>query len=495
MFKWGLFKKDLSDMHLPDELKGQMKSIYSDFKGSDRVVLVMDQLSEAIREQKSELDEKLLKIDELESQLEQTFQAKSLQADLLISMCDEIQAPIHTINQLGDWLDQTHLDSSQRACFDFYRKTARKLNGIFNDIIDVAKLREGVFQLDPISFQLNEVVREIMQTLTLTAQDKGIPLTVTIDPDVPQYLIGDVKRLEQILVSLVNNAIKFTYEGEVQVLVQKRAEDSEECTINFLIMDSGMGIPENQIDTIFDRLAQGDPDVERNYGGTGLGLYICKCFVEQMGGAIWVENNSEGGATFGFSVRFEKGTMSEAEDVLLHMPEQEEPEATDAGEAPADEENSEESISAGDEASTEGDDSDHAVPSEEGGTNERMKILVVDDCEDTCRLIEKFLEQGPYDVDVANDGVVAIEMYDEAKYDLILMDIQLPRLDGVGATMEIRDREFNSKNTKTPIFALVGDPGEDNDGYYQAGDFDQCLIKPVSKNDLLEAIRKLHPPQ
>ncbi len=495
VFKWGLFKKDLSDMHLPDQLKGQMKSIYSDFKGSDRVVLVMDQLSEAIREQKIELDEKLLKIDELESQLEQTYRAKSLQADLLISMCDEIQAPIHTINQLGDWLDQTHLDPSQRACFDFYRKTARKLNGIFNDIIDVAKLREGVFQLDPISFQLNEVVREIMQTLILTAQDKGIPLTVTIDPDVPQYLIGDIKRLEQILVSLVNNAIKFTYEGEVQVLVQKGADDPEECTVNFLVLDSGMGIPENQIETIFDRLAQGDPDVERNYGGTGLGLYICKCFVEQMGGAIWVENNTEGGATFGFSVRFEKGSMSEIQDAMLHLPAPVEPEETDAGEASAEEENSEGSIASSDEASTEEEYSGNSVASEECGENNRMKILVVDDCEDTCRLIEKFLEQGPYDVDVANDGVVAIEMHDDAKYDLILMDIQLPRLDGVGATMEIRDREFNKKNTKTPIFALVGDPGEDNDGYYQAGDFDQCLIKPVSKSDLLEAISKLNPPQ
>ncbi len=468
-------------MDLPAELKGQMKSIYSDFSGSDRVVLVMDQLSQAVREQKRELDENSLKIEELELRLEQSYREKNFQADLLTSMCDEIQAPIHTINQLGDWLDQTHLDSNQRAYFDFYRKTARKLNDLFKSIIDVAKLREGIFQTDPISFQLNEVVREIMQTLTLTAQDKGIPLTANISPDVPQYLIGDIKRLEQILVSLVNNAIKFTYEGEVQVLVQKGAENASDCTVNFLVVDSGMGVPESQMENIFDRLSQGDPDVERNYGGTGLGLYICKSFVEQMGGSIWVKNGSEGGATFGFSIQFEKGSMPGIQEEMVTLSPPTEPEATDT-----DEDSIEEIVDqdvSGDEGSLEDDPA-----------NVRLKILVVDDCEDTCRLIEKFLEEGPYDIDVANDGMSAIEKYEANGYDLILMDIQLPLLDGVGATMEIRNRESDNKISKTPIFALVGNPGDEGEGYHLAGDFDQCLIKPVSKGDLLGAINSLHPP-
>ena len=129
------------------------------------------------------------------------------------------------------------------------------------------------------------------------------------------------------------------------------------------------------------------------------------------------------------------------------------------------------------------------------GHSDKMKILVVDDCTDTCRLIEKFLEQVPYAVHVVHDGLTALESYNQGEYDLILMDIQMPQMDGVAATMEIRNKESGQEAAKTPIFALVGDPGEDNDGYYLAGDFDRCLIKPVSRDDLLEAIQTLHTPR
>lgn len=474
MFKWGLFKKDIAETHLPEELKEQMKFVYEEHSGSDRAVLVLDQLSHLVREQKREMDEMADQIQDMEFRLEQSYREKNFQADLLTSMCDEIQAPIHTINQLGDWLNQTHLDANQRACFDFYRSTARKLNDMFQNIIDVTRLREGIFKPDPITFQLSEVVNEIMQAVSLTAQEKGIPFKVDVDPDVPHHLIGDIKRLEQILVSLVNNAIKFTYEGEVRVLIQKETESESEgeCTLAFMVQDSGMGIPENQIHSIFDRLAQGDPDVERNYGGTGLGLYICKGLVEQMGGTIWAENRKEGGATFGFSIPFENGSIEETLEPgnpLVQADDPVVPESKAMAQLP-------------------GDDKSVYGP-------QKMKILVVDDCPDTCRLIERFLESGPFDVDVVNDGVRALDKYQDNQYDLILMDIQLPHLDGVGATMEIRNKESLQDIPKTPIFALVGDSSNDDDGYYLAGDFDRCLMKPVSKDLLLEAINHLDTPR
>lgn len=446
MLKWGLFKKDLGDTDLPEELQEQMKAIYSNFSGSDRVVLVMDELRQIISDQKSEIEALYKKANELQQKLEQAYQEKNFQADLLTSMCDEIQAPIHTMNQLGDWLNQTHLDPNQKAGFDLYRITGRKLNDLFKNIIDVAKLREGVFQLDPIPFQLNEMVREIMQTLNLTAQEKGISLHINIGPDIPQYLVGDIKRLEQIMISLINNAIKFTYEGEVRVSIQKGHDEGAECVINFLVMDSGMGIPANQLLTIFERLAQGDPDVERNYGGTGLGLFICKCLVEQMGGVIWAENRKEGGATFGFNIRFEKGSLEEVEEELLYLP--------DTADAAPEEDVSEEDVS------------EEAISgpeefAENNGAHETKKILIVDDCEATCKLIEKFLEDTPYDAEVVHDGMAAVEKYDSGKFDLILMDIQMPKLDGVGATMEIRNRESEG-TSKTPIFALVGNSSEED---------------------------------
>ena len=159
MFKWGLFKKDSVDVDLPDEIKKEMKSIYSKFPGSDPVVLVMDQLSEMIREQKQTIDKNTQQVEELKMRLKHAYREKNFQADLLTSMCDEIQASIHTMNQLGDWLNQTHLDLNQKVGFDLYRIAGRKLNDLFKNIIDVAKLREGVFQLDPISFELNAMVR------------------------------------------------------------------------------------------------------------------------------------------------------------------------------------------------------------------------------------------------------------------------------------------------------------------------------------------------
>jgi CheY-like chemotaxis protein len=350
------------------------------------------------------------------------------------------------------------------------------LNELFKNIIDVAKLREGIFELDPISFQLNELLSEIMQTLNLTAQEKGISLHLNIYSDIPQYLFGDMKRLEQMLISLINNAIKFTYQGEVRVSIQKGRDDGAECTINFLVMDSGMGIPENHLDTIFDRLAQGDPDVERNYGGTGLGLFICKCLAEQMGGTIWAENRKEGGATFGFGIRFEKGSLEEIEEELLFLPQE-----IGTKDSEPDEDVSEEKVPG------------EAVSAVNNGKNKNLKILVVEDCRDTCKLIESYLEKGLYDVDIVNDGMAALEKHETRDYDLILMDIQLPGLDGISATIEIRNKETES-SFKTPIFALVGSSSE-AEGDYLAADFDQCLIKPISKDKLLESITMLNIPE
>jgi len=476
MFKWGLFKKDLVDMDLPDEIKGQIKSIYAKLSGSDPVVLVIDQLSQLIQKQKATMDESIHKAEALEMKLKQAYREKNFQADLLTSMCDEIQAPIHTINQVGDWLDQTHLDPTQKAGFDLYRKTGRKLNDLFKNIIDVAKLREGVLHLDPISFQLKDLVRDIEQSLSLTAQEKGIALTVKMDADIPQYLVGDMKRLEQVMISLINNAIKFSYEGEVRVLIQKGRDNDKECAINFLVMDSGMGIPKNQVKNIFDRLAQGDPDIERNFGGTGLGLYICKSFVELMGGTIWAENRKEGGATFGFGVRFEKGALKEVEEELFLNSQITETEDSDSVEE-----------------ITEIEVPEVAVAADNNVKNNKLKILVVDDCIDTCKLIERFLEKSPYEVVVVNDGEAALEQHATGEFDLVLMDIQLPGMDGVSATIEIRNRESENA-TKTPIFALVGNSSE-ADGSFLAADFDQCLIKPIYKNKLLETIASLEVPE
>jgi signal transduction histidine kinase/CheY-like chemotaxis protein len=480
MFKWGLFKKDSVDIDLPDEIQKEMKSIYSKYSGSDPVVLVMDQLSEMIREQRNEIDSNAQKVEKLEMKLKRAYSEKNFQADLLTSMCDEIQAPIHAMNQLGDWLNQTHLDLNQKAGFDLYRVTGRKLNDLFKNIIDVARLREGILQLDPISFQMQDLVRDIKQSLNLTAQEKGISLTVDIDPDVPQHLVGDMKRLEQVLFSLINNAIKFTYEGEVLVSINKGRDDNTECAVNFLVMDSGMGIPESHLDNIFNRLSQGDPDVERNFGGTGLGLYICKSLVEQMGGAIWAENRKEGGATFGFAIQFEKGSLEQTEEGLLFFPPETVNEESGAEDSEpvvgfAEEDAPEETDVAGD-----------------NGESKNLKVLVVDDCEETCRLIESFLSNGPYDLEVVHDGLVALERHAAGSYDLILMDIQLPGLDGVGATMEIRGKETEGVQ-RTAIFALVGSTSE-KEGYYHAADFDQCLSKPISKEQLLESIATLEVP-
>jgi signal transduction histidine kinase/CheY-like chemotaxis protein len=473
MFKWGLFKKDLAEVNLPDALKRQMKSIYSRFPSSDPVVLVLGQLTQMNEDHKVKIEKHKRQIKKLETKLEEAHRRKNFQADLLTSMCDEIQAPIHAINQLGDWLDQTHLDPNQKAGFDFYRKTGRKLNDLFKNIIDIAKLREDIFKLDPISFQMKNLVRDVMETVNLAAQEKGILLTLNIDADVPKYFVGDIKRLEQIMISLINNAIKFTYEGEVRVLIQKGRDDGQNCVINFLVMDSGVGIPENQLDNIFDRLVQGDPDVERNFGGTGLGLFICKSFVEQMDGAIWAENRKEGGATFGFGIRLEKGSLEEDDKIIPSLSHKTEIE--EAGEHIPEDEVPSESVGAGN-----------------NGKNKNLKVLVVDDCNDTCKLIERFLEKGHYQVDTVNDAEGALEMHETGEYDLILMDIQLPGLDGISATIEIRNRETESAS-KTPIFALVSTASE-ADGDYLAADFDQCLIKPVSRERLLEAVSNLNIP-
>ncbi len=192
-----------------------------------------------------------------------------------------------------------------------------------------------------------------------------------------------------------------------------------------------------------------------------------------MGGAIWAENHKAGGATFGLGIRFEKGSLEEVEEDLLFLPKERATEDPDSDEDFPEDEISSEAVACGN-----------------NGENKSMKILIVDDCQDTCRLIESYLKKCPYDVDIVNNGVTALEQHATGEYDLILMDIQLPGLDGVSATIEIRNKESESAS-KTPIFALVGSSSE-ADGSYLAADFDQCLIKPVSKEKLLEAITTLN---
>ncbi|NIQ00619.1 MAG: response regulator, partial [Nitrospinaceae bacterium] len=323
--------------------------------------------------------------------------------------------------------------------------------------------------LDPIPFNLEELVQDSVNAFRLTAQDKGIGLKVHMDESIPKPLVGDLRRLEQILISLVNNAIKFTYEGEVQIQVRHGGEDGPQCIVHFLVMDSGIGFPEDRKELIFERMAQGDPDIERNYGGTGLGLYVCKCLVELMGGKIWAENRESGGATFGFSLPFEMGSVEDLKEELIFTP-REKPE----NESPADADEK------GDGLSREPEDNGASGYSE----GESMNILVVDDCEDTRKLIGKFMEDIPCQIYFAGNGLEALEKHDEHQYDLILMDIQMPEMDGVGATIEIRKKEVAKKVGKTPIIAMVGNPGVQDEGYYLAADFDRCLIKPVSKADL-----------
>ncbi len=413
------------------------------------------ELAKANGELKEEVAERQRAEEELRKAKEAAEFASSAKGEFLANMSHEIRTPLNAIIGLADLLSETRLSAEQEEYVQMYQRSGENLLTLLNDILDLSKIEAGRLELESITFDLLDLVDKTIEFQAVRAQAKGLGLNRRLAPEVPRLLLGDANRLQQILANLLGNAIKFSENGAVFLEVAVTEQHSDSCLLSFAVRDTGIGIPEDKLLCIFDSFTQADPSTTRKYGGTGLGLAISKRLVEAMGGQIHVESKVGSGSTFYFSVRF----------TCLELP------TGHAGRVP----NEAELLPP------------RAV--EFRLLAERpLRILLAEDSEDNALLIKSYLKHTPHTMELAENGLQALSKYIGGGFDLVLMDMQMPEMDGYTATSRIRAWEAETGTPPAPIVALTAYARQEDVAKSLAAGCTVHITKPLKKGVLLKAI-------
>ncbi len=376
---------------------------------------------------------------------EEASSAKSL---FLANMSHEVRTPMNTILGMMDLTLDTELNPEQQENLRVAKDAADNLLGLINDILDLSRVEAGKMTLESIEFDLPNVVKSVVKGLSVLANKKNLALINNISTDVPQVLIGDPVRLRQVLVNLINNAIKFTHKGGITTTVHISSRTDQECELYFTVTDTGIGIPKDKLGLIFEAFTQADVSTARHYGGTGLGLAISQRLVDMMNGRIWVESTEGKGSTFNFTARFK-------------IPKRD-PDAVKKLEEAIEKVSYSKDI-------------------------DRLKILLAEDNIVNQKIAVKMLEKQGWTVTAVTNGQEVITALRQQAFDLVLMDAQMPVLDGLEATKLIRDEEKKT-GKHVPIVALTARVMDDDQKKMLAVGMDGFIAKPIEREKLYEAI-------
>jgi signal transduction histidine kinase/ActR/RegA family two-component response regulator len=398
------------------------------------------QLEQQVVERNRVNAELVLAIDKAEVAIDKAEEASRLKGEFLANMSHELRTPMNGILGFTQLCLGTGLTEDQRDYLDTVERSAEGLMQLLNDILDVSKIEAGKMEVEREPFSIRTCVERSTRTMLASAQQKGLELTWEVDPRIPDALVGDENRIRQVLLNLIGNALKFTDRGSVSVAVEMQPGPDSGLMTHFSVRDTGPGIPEDKRKIIFEPFRQADGSTTRRFGGTGLGLAISTGLVDIMGGRIWVESEVGRGSAFHFTAPFTLG-------------QQELPQRAQSAAA-------------------------ECAP---------LSILVAEDNVVSQRLVTALLKERGHSVTLAGNGCAVLDQVEQRDFDLILMDIQMPEMDGLQATAEIRYREGQS-GKHVPIVAMTA--------HAMAGDRERCLdagmdgyiAKPIHPGELMALI-------